>query len=54
MKKKEILFIKNMVCNRCIMVVEQLFNKHGYKPQTVTLGEVHLDEKLNHIDTIKK
>jgi AraC-like DNA-binding protein len=31
-----------MVCNRCIMVVEQLFDKNGYKPVSVSLGEVHL------------
>jgi YesN/AraC family two-component response regulator len=38
------LHIKNMVCNRCIMAVQQEFNKMGLHPETVTLGEVVLKE----------
>ena len=39
-----ILHIKNMVCNRCIMVVEQELKKLGFYPEQVTLGEVTLKE----------
>jgi AraC-like DNA-binding protein len=37
------LHIKNMVCNRCIMVVEQELNKVGMTPLSVKLGEVVLE-----------
>jgi AraC-like DNA-binding protein len=33
-------FIKNMVCNRCIMVVQQVFENLGHPPVRVSLGEV--------------
>jgi AraC family transcriptional regulator len=36
------LFIKNMVCNRCIMAVRQEFEKIGIDPLSVQLGEVEL------------
>jgi len=36
------LFIKNMVCNRCIMVVQQELEKLGLDVRNVTLGEVTL------------
>jgi AraC family transcriptional regulator len=36
------VYIKNMVCNRCIMVVRQEFEKAGIKPLNVTMGEVEL------------
>jgi AraC family transcriptional regulator len=39
------LFIKNMVCNRCVMVVKQELEKQGLHPQKVVLGEVSLEEK---------
>lgn len=32
--------IKNMVCNRCIMVVQQLFDGLGYPPVRISLGNV--------------
>jgi AraC family transcriptional regulator len=34
------LSIKNMVCNRCVMAVRSIFEKAGYLPESVTLGEV--------------
>lgn len=40
------LIIKNMVCNRCIMVVEGELKKLGLHPLKVTLGEVELKEEL--------
>ncbi|WP_126973298.1 helix-turn-helix domain-containing protein [Gynurincola endophyticus] len=40
------LFIKNMVCNRCIMVVQNELEKLNIHPKAVTLGEVELAEPL--------
>lgn len=39
------LFIKNMVCNRCIMVVKQELERQGLHPEKVTLGEVTIKEE---------
>lgn len=39
------LFIKNMVCNRCIMVVRQELEKLGMDVKSVTLGEVTLGKE---------
>ncbi|MEZ5758902.1 MAG: AraC family transcriptional regulator [Emcibacteraceae bacterium] len=36
------LYIKNMVCNRCIMVVEDILAKRGINSARVSLGEVDL------------
>lgn len=33
-------FIRNMVCNRCIMVVQQVFESLGYPPVRISLGNV--------------
>lgn len=33
-------FIRNMVCNRCIMVVQQVFESLGYSPVRISLGNV--------------
>ena len=52
-----ILYIKNMVCNRCVMAVQQVFDKTGLVPEKVVLGEVTVkeetlsEEKLKQIDT---
>src|SRR5690606_15508613 len=39
------LFIKNMVCNRCIMVVQNELDKLGLNVKSVKLGEVVLAEE---------
>lgn len=39
------LYIKNMVCNRCVMVVKQEFEKAGLKPADVKMGEVELNKE---------
>ncbi|WP_276135181.1 helix-turn-helix domain-containing protein [Polluticoccus soli] len=39
------LYIKNMVCNRCRMVVKNELEKVGIEPLNVQLGEVELAEK---------
>ncbi len=36
------LFVKNMVCNRCIMVVQNEMDKLGLGVRSITLGEVVL------------
>lgn len=41
------LYIKNMVCNRCIMVVRSELEKFGLNPVRVDLGEVEVTESLN-------
>lgn len=38
------LYIKNMVCNRCVMVVKQELEKQGLHPHKVSLGEVVIEE----------
>lgn len=43
------IFIKNMVCNRCIMVVEQEIEKLGFKVNTIALGEVSVEEEINDL-----
>jgi AraC-like DNA-binding protein len=40
------LFIKNMVCHRCIMVVGDILVRQGIKAKNITLGEVALEQPL--------
>ena len=44
------LYIKNMVCNRCKMVVKSLLEKLDYKPLSVELGEAEIAKDLNPDD----
>lgn len=39
------LFIKNMVCNRCVMAVQNELDRLGLIPQNITLGEVTLEKE---------
>ena len=50
------LFIKNMVCNRCIMVVNDELKKSGFVPTAVKLGEAEFNIELskNDISVIKQ
>lgn len=41
------LFVKNMVCNRCILVVENELQAMGIEDAMVSLGEINLDQELN-------
>lgn len=41
-----VLYIKNMVCNRCILVVQQELQKLDIKSSKVTLGEVETEREL--------
>jgi len=40
------LFIKNMVCNRCILVVQNELDKLGLEASNIKLGEVSLVKDL--------
>ncbi|MBX3241978.1 MAG: helix-turn-helix transcriptional regulator [Chitinophagaceae bacterium] len=51
------LFIKNMVCNRCIMVVQNELDKLDLNVKNIKLGEVTLDKELtpeekNNLDNV--
>lgn len=43
------LYIKNMVCSRCIMVVKAELETKGYNPIVVSLGEVDIEEELSKV-----
>lgn len=47
------LYIKNMVCNRCIMVVRQELEKLDIEARAVTLGAVETTEELTE-DQLEK
>ena len=42
------LFIKNMVCNRCIMVVQNELDKLSLDVKNIKLGEIILGQELTH------
>lgn len=41
-----ILLVKNMVCTRCVMSVEDILNKEAIPFDKVLLGEIHLRKQL--------
>ena len=41
------LYVKNMVCNRCILVVQQELDKLNIDSCKITLGEVETEAKLS-------
>jgi AraC family transcriptional regulator len=41
------LFIKNMVCNRCVLTVENILRENQIPYNTVSLGEVDLGRNLS-------
>ncbi|MFD1601783.1 helix-turn-helix domain-containing protein [Flavobacterium artemisiae] len=41
------LYIKNMVCSRCIMVVKSELEQLGLHPTSVELGEVEIKEEID-------
>lgn len=51
-----ILYIKNMVCNRCIKVVKEELEKIGIKVKNISLGEVETATEIdkNKLNKIKK
>lgn len=53
------LYIKNMVCSRCKMVVESQLKSEGLQPISVNLGEVEIEgdlskDQLLHLNTSLK
>ena len=44
------LFIKNMVCQRCIMTVESVFNELNIPFNKISLGEVDLSSSLSNAE----
>lgn len=40
------VYIKNMVCNRCILVVKNELEKLGFHPVNLKLGEVEIERDL--------
>jgi len=51
------LFIKNMVCNRCILVIQNELDKLGIDVKSIKLGEVILEKELTsnekeHLDKV--
>ena len=40
------IYIKNMVCNRCIMVVSSIFHKAGFTQSNIQLGKVTINEPI--------
>lgn len=46
------LYIKNMVCNRCIMVVKNELEKLGFQPLHISLGEATLQNDLTESEKI--
>src|SRR5882762_5694541 len=47
------LYIKNMVCNRCIAAVKQELDKITNKPFSVSLGEVVLEDPLTEKEIVQ-
>ncbi|MBL7740074.1 MAG: helix-turn-helix transcriptional regulator [Chitinophagaceae bacterium] len=43
----EVLFVKNMVCHRCVLAVEEVLKNSAIAFQKVIAGEIHLAEKLS-------
>lgn len=41
------IYIKNMVCNRCIMVVSEIFQEAGISNARVQMGKVSVSEKIS-------
>ena len=49
-EKTHKLLIKNMVCQRCIMTVESIFNDFDIPVRKVLMGGVELSEKLSNAE----
>lgn len=47
------IYIKNMVCNRCIMVVKSELEKQGLNYSTINLGEVELVDEIGNKEKSK-
>ncbi|OAQ42289.1 AraC family transcriptional regulator [Pedobacter psychrophilus] len=47
------IYIKNMVCSRCKMVVKTILQEHQLHPVLINLGEVEIEEDLNDYELSK-
>ena len=47
----EILLVKNMVCHRCTLAVEEVLVKSVIPFNKVITGEIHLSEKITQKQT---
>lgn len=47
------IYVKNMVCNRCITVVKEELEILGFSISSIELGEVGINQDLNKIDIEK-
>lgn len=45
--EKNILYIKNMVCDRCILAVKEVMEKNHIPLLNIALGEVEIERKLS-------
>ena len=41
------LYVKNMVCDRCIMIVDQQLNQFGFSVKDISLGKVEVEPEPN-------
>lgn len=41
------LVVSNMVCNRCVMVIENMLNNQGYSNYQVSIGNINLVEDIS-------
>ena len=42
-----VLLVKNMVCHRCVLAVEDILNKAGIPFHKVVFGEIYLEDELS-------
>jgi AraC-like DNA-binding protein len=47
----EVLLVKNMVCRRCLLAVEDVLTRSAITFNKVITGEIHLPEKISHVQT---
>ncbi|CAM3660115.1 AraC family transcriptional regulator [Flavobacterium saliperosum S13] len=47
------LYIKNMVCHRCVLAVETILNTLNLSYKTITLGEIEFQNPLQDADRVK-
>lgn len=50
---KEVLFVKNMVCNRCVKAVEDILKSLKFFNSEVRLGEIELVSPLSAIEKLE-
>lgn len=46
------IYVKNMVCNRCVMALRTLLDELGFPARAIDLGEVELDRELTTEQTV--